>query len=71
MTRASAEHWEVRTGGKHREGRYVEILHDGWLIATYLFSAREDRWFQSRRPRTDDPEIPADVMADAQQEMRN
>jgi hypothetical protein len=64
--RATSEadtYWEVLAGTTASGARWVEALNDGWLVAQWMYSAREAQWFQSRRPRKDDPAIPSEVLA--------
>lgn len=64
--RASSDadtYWEVLPGTSPSGARWVEVLNDGWLVAQWMYSAREAQWFQSRRPRQDEPSIPAEVLA--------
>jgi len=62
----AADHWEMLSEDAEWGRRWVELLHDGWVVASWMFSASAAQWFQSRRPRADDPAIPPEVLASAQ-----
>lgn len=56
-------HWTVETGGASTAARYVEVHRDGWVIQTWLWSAREDAWHATGKPMEHIPQPVLDVIA--------